>query len=71
MLVPSDPEEDRAKAIAAYEAGVLSRRIVIYPTGRRTARRVQTAHSSQIRLYLGGRIFKRGATAEEARAWIA
>lgn len=62
---------DREKAIAAYNAGILNETIVIYPAGKRTARNVKTSRGSQIRLYLGGHIWQRGVTIEQAMAWVA
>jgi len=62
---------DREKAIAAYNSGILSETIVIYPAGKRTARRVKTARGTQVRLYLSGRLYARGVSVERAREWVA
>ena len=58
---------DREKAIAAYASGILSEKIVIYPKGKRTARLVA---GKSIRLYLGNRLWQRGATVDQAREWV-
>lgn len=58
------------RAIAAYNSGILNQTIRIYPKGKRSARTVQTARGTQIRLYMAGRIWQRGATVDEARDWV-
>ncbi len=62
---------DQQKAIAAYNSGLLSTPIVIYPAGKRAARTVSTLRGTQVRLYLSGRIWQRGATVAQAQAWVA
>lgn len=61
---------DREKAVAAFNSGILDKTIVIYPRGKRTARTVKTLRGMQIRLYLGNRLWQRGASVAQAQAWV-